>query len=299
MWVRGASNTADVPETSRDVPFPIVPVPPPPKVTGVALTANMAAPQPAGTTITWSAQPTGGVAPYQSKWLVYRDAWTAVTGWTTSNTFAWTPTAANPDAKVSVWVRSANKTADEPETSRDVPFPIVAATSPTAPVPPVATPIRVALTASVTATPATILAGGTITVTVANGPGHIADWVAVVAAGAPDSSYLDWKYLSGSTAPPPAGLTSATVQLMAPTMPGTYEVRFWARGGFTRLATSSSLTVQGVSALAPTVTATPATGPVRRDDHGHRGQRAGPCCGLGRRGPNRARPIPATSIGST
>ena len=109
---------------------------------------------------------------------------------------------------------------------------------------PLTVPGLPAATATVTATPTTVVSGGTITVTVANGPGHIADWVAVVATSAPDSSYLDWKYLNGSTVPPPNGLTSAMVQLMAPTMPGSYEVRLWARGGFIRLATSSSLTVQ-------------------------------------------------------
>jgi hypothetical protein len=97
---------------------------------------------------------------------------------------------------------------------------------------------------SVTATPTTVAPGGTITVTVANGPGSPTDWVALAPTTAPDTTYLDWKYLNDSTIPPGAGLTSATVHLTAPSTSGTYEVRFFANFGFTRLATSSPITVQ-------------------------------------------------------
>src|SRR5437773_11843461 len=90
---------------------------------------------------------------------------------------------------------------------------------------------------SVTATPTTVLAGGTITVTVANGPGNPADWVTLASTTAPDTTYLEWKYLNDSTISPGAGLTSATVHLTAPSTSGTYEVRFFANFGFTRLAT--------------------------------------------------------------
>jgi hypothetical protein len=37
--------------------------------------------------------------------------------WSTTPTFTWTPTVANPGYTISVWVRSASNTADAPEKS--------------------------------------------------------------------------------------------------------------------------------------------------------------------------------------
>ncbi len=61
-------------------------------ISNVTLAANRVAPQPPGTTITWTATPTGGVAPHQYRWLTYNGTtWTVAGPCTTSNTFAWTP----------------------------------------------------------------------------------------------------------------------------------------------------------------------------------------------------------------
>ena len=97
---------------------------------------------------------------------------------------------------------------------------------------------------SITVTPATVNAGDVITVTVANGPGSPTDWVTLGLVTAPDNGYVAWKYLSGSTMPPAMGLTNATLQFTAPTAPGEYQIRWFADGGWTRIATSSSITVQ-------------------------------------------------------
>src|SRR5204862_3444747 len=67
---------------------------------------------------------------------------------------------------------------------------------------------------------------------------------------APDTGYMAWKYLNNTTTAPGAGVTSATVTFAAPTTPGTYNLRFFANYGYTRLATSGNVTVQG----APTLT---------------------------------------------
>jgi cell wall-associated protease len=116
-----AGNTADAPEASRAVAFPINQ----PPVTDVTLTADRTAPQPPGTTITWTAAPSGGVTPYQYKWWVYDGAsWTMATGWTSSNTFMWKPTTPNANYQVGVWVKSAGNTAEGFEVSRAVPFAI-------------------------------------------------------------------------------------------------------------------------------------------------------------------------------
>src|SRR5204863_47619 len=99
--------------------------------------------------------------------------------------------------------------------------------------------------------------GDVITATVANGPGNLTDWVTLGLVTAPDSGYVAWKYLNGSTMPPATGLTSATLQFVAPTAPGAYQVRWFANGGWTRLATSSTITV--LAPPPPSITVTPAT----------------------------------------
>ena len=70
------------------------------------------------------------------------------------------------------------------------------------------------------------------------------DWVTLAAASAPDSSYLAWQYLNGGRTVPATGMPGATLQFMAPLTPGAYTVRFFANGGFTKLATSAEITVQ-------------------------------------------------------
>ena len=79
-----------------------------PLVTSVNVTSNTAAPQGLGTIVTFSASASGGQAPYQYRWFVWDGAaWTGMTGWSTSNTFAWTPATANDAYQVRASARSA------------------------------------------------------------------------------------------------------------------------------------------------------------------------------------------------
>jgi hypothetical protein len=103
---------------------------------------------------------------------------------------------------------------------------------------------------AITMPSATVNPGGTITFQVANGPGNPADWVGFYAAGADDRAYLQWKFLNGAQSPPASGLTNASLQLTAPQTPGTYEIRWFANGGYTPLATSGAILVQ----VQPTLT---------------------------------------------
>src|SRR4029079_5031238 len=97
-------------------------------VTSITVTPDRSAPQITGTSITWTAAATGGTAPYQFKWYVFDGVtWTAVTGWTSTATFTWTPAVANPNYQVGAWVRSAGNSADAPEKYLAVAFPITAA----------------------------------------------------------------------------------------------------------------------------------------------------------------------------
>lgn len=95
-----------------------------------SIVARTTAPQRIGTTITFRAVATGGIAPYQSKWLIFDGRrWDAVTEWSASTTFAWSPSRPNTSYRVGVWVRSAPSTLDEPDNpgaGGSIPFAITA-----------------------------------------------------------------------------------------------------------------------------------------------------------------------------
>ena len=124
VWVRSAGNAADVLEASTYLAFPIG-TGAPASATAVLLTANRVAPQAPFIPVTWTATPAGGVAPHQYKWRVFDGtAWTVSANWSPTNSFVWTPSTANANYRVEVWQRSAGSTADVPEASTAVPFPI-------------------------------------------------------------------------------------------------------------------------------------------------------------------------------
>src|SRR5437762_2710478 len=101
----------------------------------------------------------------------------------------------------------------------------------------VLSPTIAAAAPTVTVSPTTVAPGGLITVTVANGPGNVGDWIGLHAANAPDSTYIDWKYLNGLTTLPATGLTGATLTFTAPATLGGYQVRWFSNNTYTRLAT--------------------------------------------------------------
>jgi hypothetical protein len=99
--------------------------------------------------------------------------------------------------------------------------------------------VPVLTVSTVTASP-----GQSVSVTVQSGPGNPKDWLGLHAVSALDTVYSDWKYLNGTRTVPASGLTTATVSFTMPTMPGTYNLRLFANGGFSKLATSPTITVQ-------------------------------------------------------
>jgi glucose/arabinose dehydrogenase len=111
---------------------------------------------------------------------------------------------------------------------------------------------------------ATVSAGAAISVTVSNGPGNRADFVLMVPAG---SAPMHWsgmyRYLSGSTTRPAAGMTAATISFTAPATLGDYEFRFFENDTWTLLAASSIVTVTAAApAPAPQLTINGGTAPV-------------------------------------
>ena len=107
------------------------------------------------------------------------------------------------------------------------------------------------LTTTLTVSPTTITAGGTVTATWANIANPSAtDWLALYgSSGAANSPPLAWRYTNG--------LASSSLPFNIPvsTAPGaTYELRLWSNNGYTRLATSNSFTVQVATLTAnPTI----------------------------------------------
>jgi hypothetical protein len=111
----------------------------------------------------------------------------------------------------------------------------------------------------------TVEGGGAVGITVVNGPANTTDWVGLFPSGAPDNRFVAWSYLNGTHTAPASGMAAATLTLTAPRTPGTYNVRWFAQNGFTRLATSVDITVTApppptITINTPTVTGGAAVG---------------------------------------
>ncbi len=74
-----------------------------------------------------------------------------------------------------------------------------------------------------------------MTVTLTNGPGGAQDWLALAAVGAANTSYLQYVYVG-------AGVTTRTWTVTI-SAAGTYEFRLFLNNGYTRAATSPTVTV--------------------------------------------------------
>jgi glucose/arabinose dehydrogenase len=86
----------------------------PGQATAISVIPTPAVPQPVGTPLTFTATAAGGVAPLQYKFWRYGAAsgWQMVQDYSTTNTYHWTPVAADAGQHdVAVWVRSAGSSA--------------------------------------------------------------------------------------------------------------------------------------------------------------------------------------------
>ena len=109
----------------------------------------------------------------------------------------------------------------------------------------------------------TVGAATSVALAISDGPGNTTDWIALYPVGAADGGYLTWSYLSGTATPPASGLTSAELTAYAPLVPGDYEWRLFTNNGWSRIATSSVVTVTASTAvLAVNNVATPNTATV-------------------------------------
>jgi CARDB len=100
-------------------------------------------------------------------------------------------------------------------------------------------------TLTLTASPTSIPAGGTLTASWSGITSPTStDWIGMYAPGAADTAYIDWIYVSCSKTPGGA-MASGSCPFVVPssTTSGTYQLRLFANGAFTRLTTSNSFTV--------------------------------------------------------
>ena len=124
VWVRNAANPKDEWEAEARMSFAIK-APVVAKVTSVTLATNKPAPQLKGTTIVTTATAVAGSATVHYKWLIHDGlAWKEMTGWTSSRTFSWTPTAANKGHYIGVWARNAASASGATEATMSIPFAI-------------------------------------------------------------------------------------------------------------------------------------------------------------------------------
>ena len=114
VWVRDSTMTSNIGTYNRSMPFVVsssssslTPL------TVTALSASRISPQPVGTSITFTATATGGRSPYQYKWWLFNGTtWTLARDWSSSATWAWTPTQPGSSYQVGVWVRDSTMTSD-------------------------------------------------------------------------------------------------------------------------------------------------------------------------------------------
>jgi RHS repeat-associated protein len=95
--------------------------------------------------------------------------------------------------------------------------------------------------------PSNVPPGGTVTATWSGiATPTSTDWLAFAALGAANTSYVSWRYTTGTA--------SGSVPFTLPAVEGTFELRLFANNGYTRLATSNPFTV-GTRTVSGTVTA--------------------------------------------
>jgi parallel beta-helix repeat protein len=114
---------------------------------------------------------------------------------------------------------------------------------------------------TLSASPTTILPGGTVTVSWAGITNPTTtDWIGLYWVGAVDTSTLDWKYVNCNQSPTTTRASGSCTFTM-PTSAENFEFRLFANDGYTRLGKSNTVSVSSASSSTPTptftVTATP------------------------------------------
>jgi len=88
--------------------------------------------------------------------------------------------------------------------------------------------------------------GASVTVMLSGGLGGTFDWIVLAATSAPNTSYIAYTYVG-------SGVTTRTWTVLMPQQTGTYEFRLFLNNGYTRAASSPTVTVMVVTAPVPVV----------------------------------------------
>ena len=221
LWVRSSGVSADAPQTTAALTFLVTaasaPAAPPPSsgsMTGVSLSVNRVSPQAPGTTVTLTANGSGGSSPYSYKWWAQMNGgvWTLLQDWSTSTNLAWTPSQSG-NYLLAAWGRSAGATADTPQTVGSITFAISGSSS--TPPPSSSSPMTgVSLGANLISPQAP---GTTVTLT-ANGSG-----------GSTPYSYKWWAQLNGGAWTLLQEWSTSTNLAWTPSQGGNYVLAAWAR----------------------------------------------------------------------
>jgi len=101
------------------------------------------------------------------------------------------------------------------------------------------------VTAGLSVTPTSAVRGGSVTATWGGLTAQTStDWIGLYPSGAGDTAYVAWIYVSCSKTPAGAAATGSCAFAIPSTIaPGSYTLRLFSANGYTKLATSNTLTV--------------------------------------------------------
>lgn len=183
-------------------------------LTLISIGGDRVAPQPAGTSIVFTASATGGSSPYQYKWWLYDGAnWIQRSDWSTSNSWTWTPSAANSAYMVGVWIRNAGSTVDTAAAVGSMPFAITSgSTSTTAPS--TSGPLKLTGISSSRGAPSSV--------------GVSVQFTAQISGGTAPQQYKWWLF-DGAKWYPMTGWSTSNTWSWAPPSANSFQVGVWVR----------------------------------------------------------------------
>jgi hypothetical protein len=202
VWVRSPGSTAPYDAWRAYGPFDIKL----PAVTVSALTTPTTFPVPPGTSVTWMATASGGIAPLQYRFLLYNQgsaSWSTLQDYGLSNQVTWVPPAVGTYS-LQAWVRSSTSTAPYDAWRAYGPFEIKT------------TPISIDAITTPAAFPVT--------------PGTSVTWTVSASGGTPPLEYKYWLYhFQGSSWEVLKNWSPDTSVTWTPTTAGTYRLQVWVR----------------------------------------------------------------------
>jgi hypothetical protein len=208
------------------------------QLTVTSLTSNLASPQPAGTTVRFTASAAGGTAPYQFKWWVLSGGvWYIAQNWSSSATLNWQPTSSGTYT-IAVWARNAGVTADASQALAQVPY-VVSNTATSS----ASASLSITSLTSDVSSPSVVGTEITFAATAAGGSG-VYEFKWWIQSGGTWSILRDWH--------------SARTLLWQPTTAGSYVIAVWARNTGVTIDASQAL-AQMSYVVSPRTTSTTTT----------------------------------------